>query len=475
MSGCRLLARHPPLVVVFGEANRSLDPHFRNSAVGWSLLSSFYDSLVAFSPRLQLEPALAESWTLEGGTRWRFRLRPDVRFHNGVGLTAEDVVASLERARTHASSALRYHLVGVTSVRAEDSRTVVIETASPVPDLLNRLTFVMVIPASLATQVALEKPVGTGPYRFAGLTADGALLAKAWGGWHGRPEIDDVRFEFVESDEAAVRRLVAGRADVCHLLPDDWVSDVAATKGLRVVEQPRLAVTLLAIHPELATGEPARALADPRVRRAMLLALDRPSWIRKVFRGNGLVATQFVHPAVFGFEPELAAVPCDPEEARRLLAGAGFPHGFEAPFGFRPSNADLAEAIARDLAAVGVRLQLRPGVKGMPLDCFSWACSTGDASDFLNSMIWHTEGFPPGAPATAHGDAETIALLRAADSENDRARRLVLLQQAQRRVLDSLPLLPLTIRLGHKGVSDRVEVVTRYDERDVVASFRWRR
>jgi len=331
------------------------------------------------------------------------------------------------------------------------------------------------MPARLAMMDVDEEPVGTGPYRFAGLTADGGVAAEAWSGWQGRPDIQDVRFEFVDSDEAAARRLVAGRADVCHLLPDNWVSEVTATAGLRVIEQPRLAVQLLDIHPELATGELARALSDPRVRRAMLLALDRASWVRKVFRGNGLVATQYVHPAVFGFEPELTAEPYDPEAARRLLAEAGFPHGFAAPLAFRPAGADLAEALASDLGAVGIRIELHPGLDVLPLNYFSWACSTGDASDFLNSMIWRPEGISPGLPLAPRAAAETIALLRAADGEGDRARRLALLQQVQRRVLADLPLLPLTIRLGYKGVSDRVEVVTRYDEREVVSTFRWRR
>lgn len=457
--------------MVFGESPVRLDPHLGNRTVAWSVLSSFYDPLVAFSPRLELGPALAERWVRVDATHWRFTLRQGVRFHDGSALTAQDVVASLERARSHPRSALAYHLVGVSSVRAEGLRAVVVETSAPVPDLLARLTFVLIMPARLAERDAVNEPVGTGPYRFAGVTADGAVLAAAWNGWHGRPEIEAVRFEFAESDEGAVRRLVTGRADVCHLLPDDWVSEVAAARGLRAIEQPRLAVQLLDIHPELATGDLGRALADPRVRRALLLALDRATWVRKVFHGNGLIATQFVHPAVFGFEPELAAVPYDPGEAHRLLAEVGLPDGFDATLGYRPSSADLAEAIAADLWAVGVRIKLQPGRQDTPLSCFSWACSTGDASDFLNSMTWRPEGAPS---AAARADAETVALLRAADGESDRERRLALLQRAQRRMLDDLPLLPLTIRLGYKGVSDRVEVVTRYDEREVVGTFRWR-
>jgi peptide/nickel transport system substrate-binding protein len=473
--GCRTQTTRAPLVVVFGESEARLDPHLGNRMVAWSVLSSFCDPLVTLSERLEVQPALAERWTQVDATHWRFTLRPSVRFHDGGTLSAADVVASVERARSHPQSALRDYLTGVTAVRAEGPLAVVIETAAPVPDLLNRLAFVLIVPRGLAGLGPITAPVGTGPYRFVGVAGDGTVIAKAWSGWRDRPEIEDVHFEFARTDEAAARRLLDGKADVCHLLPDAWVNEVAAAAGLRIVEQPRLAVQLLGIHPELATGAARRALSDPRVRRAMLLALDRQSWLRKVYRGNGLVASQYVHPAVFGFDPQLSALPHDRDGARRLLAEAGFPTGFDVALAFRPAGADLATAIAADLAEIGVSVRLDPGSQTSALVSFSWACSTGDASDFFDNIVWRPQrALSEEAPAVPV-DPETVALLREADGESDRGRRLDLLQRVQRRVLETMPLLPLTIRLGHKGVSARVEVVARYDERDYVAAYRWRR
>jgi peptide/nickel transport system substrate-binding protein len=471
---CAPPAKHTPLVVAFGESRCRLDPHLGNRAVGWSVLSSFYDPLVAFSERLELRPALAESWSRQDATHWRFELRHGVQFQDGRPLTPADVVASLERARNHPRSALRHYLLGVSSVRADGDHAVVIETAAPVPDLLARLTFVLVVPKEQARRDEITAPVGTGPYRFLGIEAGGAVVAQAWSGWRGRPEIEDVRFEFDESDEAAARRLVDGSVDVCHLLPEDWVAEVAAARQLRVVEQPRLAVQLLGFHPELAPQEAARALADPRVRRALLLALDRQDWVRRLYRGNGMVASQYVHPAVFGFDPAVEPVPFDPDAARRLLAEAGFSGGLDLSLGFRPAGLDVATAIADDLGKIGVRVHLAPGLKARELVAFSWACSTGDASDFLNNIIWRPDAAGPEADHSIHPDGAIAALLRQADEESDRGRRLELLQEAQRRSLESLPLLPLTIRLGYKGVSSRVEVVPRYDERECIASYRWR-
>ena len=469
--GCRWLAGSRPMVVAFGEKVVALDPHLGNRNVAWSVLSTFCDALVGFSPTLTLEPALAESWAQTDATHWRFKLRQGVRFHDGTPLTAADVVASIERARTHPGSAVSYYLVGVQVVRVEDEHTVTIETGVPVPDLLNRLTFVLVVPRAQAAAGSISAPIGTGAYRFARKTPDGIIVAEAWDGWRGRPEIREVRFEFCASDEQAARRLLSGAADVCHLVPDDLVGELDARESVTLVEQPRLAVQLLGIHPEAASGEARQALADTTVRRALLLGLDRASWVRKVYRGNGMVASQYVHPAIFGFDPELLPAPYDPAEARRLLAAAGFPDGFEVALAPGRASKELIAEIVGDLGRIGVRIRVADDDEKCPLVYFAWSCSTGDASDFLNSPLWGQ----PSIPAVSSAEAAVVALAAAADRELAPAHRLELLQRAQRHILDEMPLLPLTIRWGFKGVSNRVEVVTRYDERESVASFRWRR
>ena len=474
-AGCGWLAAPRPLVVSFGEEPVAIDPHRGNRNVAWSVLSSICDPLVGFAPDLTLEPALAESWEHPDATHWRFTLRRGVRFHNGAALTAADVVASIERARTHPTSAVSYYLVGVENVLADGDRTVAIETSAPIPDLLNRLTFVLVVPREQAAEKLIAAPVGTGSYRFVRKEPDGAIVVKAWAGWRGRPEVADVRFEFCDSDEEAARRLVAGATDVCHHVPDDWINDLGAAAYLRLIQQPRLAVQVLGIHPELATGEAMRALADRRVRRALLLALDRPSWVRRIFRGNGAVATQFVHPAVLGFDPELGAPPYDPEAARQLLAEAGFAGGFDVVLSPGKAGAELQAAITDDLGHVGVRVRSDPSSSTGPLTYFAWACSTGDASDFLNTTLWRDHPAAPSRPDARAVHKEIAALAAAADRETDPVRRLALLQGAQRLLLDEMPLLPLMVRWGYKGVSSRVEVVTRYDERESVAAYRWRR
>ncbi len=465
--GCARQAARP-LVIAFGDAPVTLDPHASNRNVAWSVLSSFYDPLVSLSPELKPQPALAASWERDGPNRWRFRLRPGVTFCNGEPLTANDVVASFERARSLPSSAVSQYLVGVRSVAADGGSAVLVETDGYQADLLNRLSFILVIRAADAGPGLITAPIGTGGYRFAGVRKDGSVLATAWSGWRGRPDCQNVVFEFCGTGAEAARRLLAGKADVCHLIPDDWIPEVARSTTLRLEQQPRLAVQLLAVDLQAAQGEARRALADPRVRRALLLALDRSSWVARLFRGNGAVASQYVHPAVFGYDPALSPLPFDPDEAKRLLAQAGFPDGFKVNLGYDVAGAAVADAIVSDLAKVGVQVERRPGQRDAALLYFAWACSTGDASDFFESLVRN-------AGSRGFDDPRTDALLDAAGREADSVKRLDLLQQAQRRTLELLPLLPLTIRWGTKGVSPRVAVVIRYDEREDVAAFHWRR
>ena len=331
----------------------------------------------------------------------------------------------------------------------------------------------MIVRSEDARRDAITHPIGTGPYRFAGQRADGAVLGRAWAGWRGRPDCPDVVFEFCGTPEEAAHRLLMGNADICHLVPDEMIREIAQTAGFRIEQQPRLAVQLLSIDPRATSGEARRALSDQRVRRALLLALDRGAWVTDLFRGNGMVASQYLHPAILGYDPALSPAPYEPAEARRLLQEAGFGNGFDVVLDCDPAGQPVAAEIARNLAVVGVRAQVRPGEKGGPLLYFAWACSTGDASEFFDFVLRDPSNPRAGAKwGFALRDAG--GSLGVAECESDPSKRLALLQQAQRQALEALPLLPLTIRWGSKGVSSRVEVVNRFDEREYVAAFRWR-
>ena len=486
LAGCGASDAPAPLRIAMYEGVSTLDPHHHNEAVATGLLSNIYDGLVRTSPTMELEGALATSWQQVDPTHLRLVLRDGVRFHDGSPFEAADVVASYERARHDPRSRIRHQLADVLDVRADGDLAVVVETAAPAPTLINRLAAVAVVPRADAARAEITDPVGTGPYRVVGPADGGGIELEAVPGWRGTAPIRRAVVSFVEDDQQRFERFLRGRYDVCFRLPDDQASVTAAWPGRRAVVQPRLAVQLLAVCPEAAAGPARAALADVRVRRAMLLALDRRTMVGKALGGNATVASQYVHPVVFGYDTALQPAPYDPVAARRLLADAGFPRGFEVDLGHGSGVAAIAGHLAGNLGAVGIRVRLvqRPYAElvelarahRLPLVYYGWACNTGDAGDFLDTSVRTPDperGFGV-ENYSGYRNGEVDALLAAAGREFDRDRRRALLEQAQRRVLADLPVLPLTNRWMFVGVSDRLDVTVRHDGHAWVADYRWR-
>ena len=465
----------------------TLDPHHHNEVVGWSLLCNFYDALVRFSPEMRIEPALAESWKALDGNHVRFALREGVRFSDGEAFTSADVVASFARALNDPRSKIRHYLVGVRSAATDGDHAVVFETAWPSPTLVNRLAFLFIVPQAQAAAPEIAQPIGTGPYRFVTRRADGSVVAEAWPSWRGIPDVRRVVFSFIEDEDRRTARFLSGGVDVSNRLEDAVVNEIDRHPGLRIKQQPSLLVQILVAAPGAATGEARRALSDPRVRRAMLMAIDRDALVSHVFRGNGAVASQYVQPVVFGYDPGLSPAPYDLEHARRLLAEAGFPGGFAVELAHGSIAPEYVTALASDLGRLGVKVTPRPltlaellqraRANRLPLLTYARACTTGDASEFLDSSV-HTRDAARGLGIenySGFSDGETDALLEAATTELDPVRRLELLQRAQRHILALLPILPLTIRPEIVGLSARLEIPIRFDGWMWAAGFRWER
>jgi peptide/nickel transport system substrate-binding protein len=466
-------------------APSTIDPHLHNEVSAWSLLSNFYDGLVVFSPRMELGPGLAMSWEWLDGQHVLFSLRPGVRFSNGQPLNAADVVASFERARTHPRSAIAHHLAGITKMDAVTDLSLVVETVAPTPTLLNSLAFLFVIPASEAGVDEIAKPVGTGPYRFVARDTNGSVTGEGWRSWRGEPRIQRFTFSFLDDDER-VKRLVDGSLDIATNIPESLLPELRTVPGCRLLNQPNLAVRLLVTLPHAGQGEDRFALADPRVRRAMVCALDRTGLANGVLKGNAIVASQYVHPSVFGFDPEIPPLPYSQELARTLLTEAGFPSGFETTMAHGNVNPDIVRCLLNDWQAVGIRVRprtmpfaevLRAGREGRdPLVLMSRTSTTGDAAEVLDSTF-HSSAPERGLGSdnySRYSDPMVDAALERAAREPDPQKRLLLLQGAQRKVLEAMPVLPIVLAGNYVGASDRIEVVLRFDERLWVAGFRWR-
>ena len=361
----------------------SLDPHLHDEESTYSTLEHFYERLVAFGRDMELVPELALAWQNPTDTLWRIRLRRGVVFHDGRPFGAEDVAASLRRARSLPGSRVAYYLESVAEVRVVDSETVEIVTAGPSPVLLNKLAFIGIVPRD--TPLApVTRPVGTGPYRFIGGTAEGVIDAERFEKhWGPAPAFDRVRFLSFPDARSRGEAVPMGHADVVSRFPYEMAGWAARLHSMKLVSVPGLGVTLLGF-----AVRPPSPYADPRVRKGIAAAIDRIRLLPEEERKHSTPMDQFVPAGVFGHISGTSPAPPNLAESARLLAEAGFPGGRQLRLTFADTHADVGRALVKQLEAAGIRIAPEPlpqpdfyaRFAADPPDLFlmSWAAGTGD-------------------------------------------------------------------------------------------------
>ncbi len=442
-----------PVVVAYPSTLTSLHPALSSDEFSYSILSNVFEPLVDVDGRQSLRPGLAVAWHSPDDLTWRFELRQGAKFHDGRPVEAAAVAASLERARV--DPALRQTAVfeAVERFTALGTGTVEVRTRYPVPELAARLTELGIWSEPRSAGGA---PEGSGPYRVARWSPGGDVELERVGG------AGSERLIFRAIPNAAERQAALRRSavDLIAEVPAAGLEALRRAKDLRVVESRGLRVLFLGMNcapgarPDVGPG--ANPFHDPRVRRAVALAIDRHGLVRGPLGGLAEELDQPLAPEVFGYGSGLAPLPYDPEESRRLLAQAGREGGFETALDFVPGKYrdvdGVIAAIVSDLGRVGIRVKPRPAPYPQYLDRldrrdtpfylrgWSTSVSAGQTYDFL--LRSPGQGFGS-ANASAYSNAELDALLAAAAREPDDAKRLVRLQRAAEIIRADLPLVPL--------------------------------
>jgi peptide/nickel transport system substrate-binding protein len=201
-------------------------------------------------------------------------------------------------------------------------------------------------------------PVGTGPFKFVRWRKDDALVLEANEGyWRGAPRIKTLVFRPIPDESTRVAALSAGEVDIARGVPPSLVKQLADNPRTRIARVP----SALNIHVILDTLKEG-PLRDRRVRQAINYGVDKEGIIKSILEGNGGAVGGPLTPVMFGFAPDVKPYPHDPERAKRLLAKAGFAQGisltFNSPNGRYLKEKEVNEAIAGQLAKIGVRTQL---------------------------------------------------------------------------------------------------------------------
>jgi len=277
------------------------------------------DSLVQYDARLELQPMLATSWEISpDGRTVTFELRDGVRWHDGTPVTARDVVFTVEKSREPATEANSF-LSGfqdLVRVEALDDLTVRAEYSRPYADFMEAWT-VPIIPEHLAGRDPdllksdfSRHPVGCGPFRFVRDEPGQEIVVEANEDyWGGKPAVEGVTLQVVPDERTAYQAMLRGDLHLLSVPPDIWAEAEASRKADRLGRLLFYRLTVWYIAWNQDGGR--EAFTDPRVRRAMLLALDRLPFTEKVLGGLGKPAATTYHPDSVWADPEIVPLPYD--------------------------------------------------------------------------------------------------------------------------------------------------------------------
>jgi len=339
------------------------DPHIASdSSNRLGMLFSVYEALVKLDDQGAFQPALAEEWQVgEDGRTWTFSLRAGVVFHNGESLTASDVVATMGRVLDPAiggafgTQGVYISYLGGAEISAPDDSTVVIVTEDPMADLLDLLVAMPISPASELHRLPTDY-VGTGPYKIVEQGETRVIMEAHEAYWGGEPDYATITWIEEVDSQRRVEAVLSGEADMA--------SGIGIEGWRRIQEDERAAAhewdTGLAIIFMLNAQD--GPCTDRRVRQALNLALDVDEIIAGIVDGAAKPLNGYLTPHHFGYDPETPPYPYDPDEAKRLLAEAGYADGLTLTFDHPSTMPDEAPALARmmveQLARVGITLEL---------------------------------------------------------------------------------------------------------------------
>jgi peptide/nickel transport system substrate-binding protein len=473
----------------------SMDPHSLNESLQLDVLANVYDALVLRGKDLKLEPGLATSWKQVSPTVWRFDLRKNVHFHDGTPFTADDVVFSMARTQADGSD-MKSYTNDFKQVRKIDATTVEIETNKPFPILPDQMSRVMIMSKKWCEDNQATKPVdrrkgienaasfranGTGAFRLRerqpGVRTAFVRNGNYWGKIEGN--VQEVIFTPIGNDATRVAALLSGEVDLMEPVPLQDIDRINASGNAKVLVGPELRTIFLGMDQKrdqllYSNVKGKNPFKDKRVRQAFYQAIDIEGIKKTVMRGASSPTNEMVGPGINGFQPDMnKRLPYDPEAAKKLLAEAGYPQGFEVtmncPNDRYVNDARICQAVAANLSRIGVKIDLAAETKGTYFPkilrrdtsfyLLGWTPSTVDAHDALNSLMACPDDKGQGQfNLGAYCNPKLDDLTHKIQSETDKAKRNAEIREAFKIHEDDIGHIPLHQQALAWGVSKKVTI-----------------
>lgn len=473
-------------LVFCSEGNpESLSPQIATTAMGTNAARPMFDNLVQFKPGTsEIVPDLAESWTISpDGTEYVFHLRHGVKFHSRDRFTptrffnADDVLFSFFRQwrvdhpyHAIAKGSFDYFadlgmadlLKGIDKI---DDYTVRFRLTRPESPFITDLAmpFTMVLSAEYADAMAKAgtperldvEPIGTGPFMFDSYQPDVALHYSAFQDyWAGKPAIDTLVYSITPNVSVRFTKLKAGECQIMSLPSPSDAARIADDPHLTLMRQDGLNISYLAMNASIPPFN------DERVRRAVVMAIDKTTLVPAIYGGGGRAIKNPLPPQLWSYNEAVRDQVFDVAAAQKLMVDAGLGQGFDTDLWYmpvtRPYNPDskrMAEMIAEDLSQIGIRTKLvtttwtdysaklQAGVA--PMAIYGWIGDNGDPDNFLSILLGCHGGKPGPNNITKWCDADYDTLMNQGTLVTDRPAREAIYRQAQMIIRDKVPLMPI--------------------------------
>jgi peptide/nickel transport system substrate-binding protein len=308
----------------------TMDPGLSTDLYSQQVYSHVLEGLLILDTDGVPRPALAESWTPSADGRvWTFKLRQNVKFHDGTEFTAEDVKYTIDRIlNPDTRSPQRGLLSQISAVDAVDRHTVRITTRAPfVPILTNLATAAYMLPRAYHSRVGRDfarRPVGTGAYRWVEWVPDERVVLEANPDYHaGRPSMDRVQFRFIPESSVRLAELESGGTDLIAGIP---AQDLRRLRVSLLVDLHEVVGTNYRL---MAFNTTVKPFDDVRVRQAIAHAIDKQKVIDVVWRERAVLAEGPIPPTSWAYDERFKGLGFNLNRAKQLMAEAGHAAGFE--------------------------------------------------------------------------------------------------------------------------------------------------
>jgi len=456
----------------------SLSAHGANDVPSSNVTENIYETLTILDENQEVQPGLA-TWEEVDELTWDFHLEEGITFHDGAELNAEAVKVNFDRlVDEEIASPRAFLLEEVESVEVVDEYTIRITLLQPYAPLLANLahngTAIMSPNIIEEDYKQLEEggdvdtyinqnPAGTGSFKFDSWTpGESVVLSRYDDYWGEAVKLDTVTFKVVSEQSARIAELETNVSHVADAIGPNNVARVDAADGISVLQEPSVSLSYVGFNVQ---KEP---FDDVKVRQAISMAINKEEIIEGVYNGIGIPAVGPLAPPVFGYDESVSGISYDIEEAKALLAEAGYEDGFETTIWTNDNEqrVDTAVAVQSQLKEIGIDVKIEELEWGAYLErtangehdmfILGWSVVTSDA-DYGMYPLFHSSALGETGNRSFLEDSDLDAILDEARVETDPEARQALYREAQEMLVELAPMLYIHHQEYILGVSDSVK------------------